>query len=219
MDEKGLPVTPELRRYLLDHSLPRTDVHRRLVQLTAEQLGDTAIMQIAEEQGPALTFLARLIGARVAVEIGTFTGLSALCIAEGLPDDGRLTCFDVSSEWTDMGRPFWEEAGVADRIEVVIGPAAERLAARSFDPPIDLAFIDADKTGYPAYLDLVLERMRPGGLVVVDNTLFGGAVLDPAASDESVVAIRAFNDAVVADDRVDVVLLNVGDGLSCLRKR
>lgn len=219
MDGKGLPVTPELRRYLLEHSLPRTDVHRRLVELTAEQLGGTAIMQIAEEQGPALTFLTRLIGARVAVEIGTFTGLSALCIAEGLPDDGRLTCFDVSAEWTDMGRPFWDDAGVADRIEVVIGPAAERLAGWSFDPPIDLAFIDADKTGYPEYLDLVLERMRPGGLVLVDNTLFGGAVLDPRAQDESAVAIRAFNDAVVADERVDVVLLNVGDGLTCLRKR
>lgn len=219
MDAKGLPVTPELRQYLLEHSLPRTDVHRRLVELTAEQLGDTAVMQIAEEQGPVLTFLTRLIGARVAVEIGTFTGLSALCIAEGLPVDGRLTCFDIAPEWTDMGRPFWEDAGVADRIDVVIGPAAERLAARTFDPLIDLAFIDADKTGYPIYLDLVLERMRPGGLVLVDNTLYFGTVLDPEPTDESVLAIQRFNDAVALDDRVDAVLLNVGDGLSCLRKR
>ena len=125
---QGIPFTEDLRRYLVDHSLPRSDVHRRLVEVTRERLGDAAGMQIAEEQGPFLTLLARLIGARTAVEIGTFTGLSALCIAEGLPEEGRLTCFDLSDEWTSIGVPFWEEAGVADRITRVIGPAAETLA-------------------------------------------------------------------------------------------
>lgn len=218
MANKGLQPTDELLEYLLDHSLPRTDVHRRLVRETEERLGDVAGMQISEEQGPLLTFLVRLIGARRAVEIGTFTGLSALCIAEGLPDDGRLTCFDISEEWTSIGKPYWEEAGVADRIELVIGPAAESLAARHFDEPIDFAFIDADKGGYLTYADLVLERMRPGGLIVADNALFGGRVLDPDA-DGNPAEIRAFNDRMSEDPRVDHVLVNVGDGLMLLRKR
>lgn len=216
-DEKGLVMTPELREYLLAHSIPRTDVHRRLVAATAEALGDTAIMQIAAEQGPLLTFLARLVGARTAVEVGTFTGLSALCIAEGLGPDGELTCFDISEEWVSIGRPYWEEAGVADRIEVVIGPAAETLAAWTPPRPVDLAFIDADKPGYPTYYELLVERMAPGGLIVVDNALFSGAVLDDASDDDNVVAIRAFNEMVAADDRVDTVLVNVGDGLVCIR--
>ena len=218
MGGKGIEVTEELRKYLLDHSLPRTDVHRRLVEVTRESLGDTAIMQIAEEQGPLLTFLVRLTGARNAVEVGTFTGLSALCIAEGLPADGRLTCFDISDEWTSVGVPYWQEAGVAERIELVIGPAAETLAARTFDEPLDFAFIDADKAGYPTYVDLVLERMRPGGLIVTDNALFSGAVLDPDA-DGSVREMQQFNDAIVDDDRVECVMVNVGDGLALLRKR
>ncbi len=217
MAGSDIAMSPELRSYLLDHSIPRTDVHRRLVALTHEQLGDTAVMQISEEQGPLLTFLVRLIGARCAVEIGTFTGLSALCIAEGLPNDGHLTCFDVSEEWTSMGVPFWEEAGVAERIERVIGPAAETLGGHEFPEPIDFAFIDADKGGYLTYVDLVLERMRQGGLIVADNALFSGRVLDPAA-DGSAHEIREFNDRVAVDERVDSTLINVGDGLMMLRK-
>ena len=218
MANKGIQLTDELLTYVLDHSIPRTDVHRRLVATTEEQLGDTARMQISEEQGPLLTFLARLVGARQAVEVGTFTGLSALCIAEGLAKGGRLTCFDISDEWTSIGVPYWEEAGVADRIERVIGPAAETLAARRFDPPVDFAFVDADKGGYLTYVDLLLERMVPGGLIVVDNTLYGGAVLDPDAEGNPA-EIRRFNDAVAADDRMDATLVNVGDGLMLLRKR
>jgi caffeoyl-CoA O-methyltransferase len=218
MANKGIPPTDELLAYLLERSIPRTEVHRRLVAATEQQLGDTARMQISEEQGPLLTFLARLVGARQAVEVGTFTGLSALCIAEGLADGGRLTCFDLSEEWTSIGRPYWEEAGVADRIELVIGPAAETLVARSFDPPVDFAFVDADKGGYLTYVDLLLERMRPGGLIVVDNALYGGQVLDPTAEGNPA-EIRRFNDRVAADDRVDATLVNVGDGLMLLRKR
>ena len=218
MANKGIQLTDELLTYVLDHSIPRTGVHRRLVTATEEQLGDTSRMQISEEQGPLLTFLARLVGARQAVEVGTFTGLSALCIAEGLAEGGHLTCFDLSEEWTSIGVPYWEEAGVAERIELVIGPAAQTLAARSFDPPVDFAFVDADKGGYLTYIDLVLERMRPGGLIVVDNALYGGAVLDPAAEGNPA-EIRRFNDAVAVDDRVDATLVNVGDGLMLLRKR
>ena len=219
---KGLPFTDELQDYLLAHSMPRSVVHERLVEVTHEELGETARMQIAPEQGAFLTLLVRLIGAHTAVEVGTFTGLSALCIAEGLPDDGTLTCFDISEHWTSIGIPFWEEAGLADRIELVIGPAAQTLAATSLDRPIDFAFIDADKAGYSLYVDLILQRMRPGGLIVVDNALFGGEVLaaaEGAEVGENAAAIHAFNEAVAADDRVECSLVNVGDGLLLVRKR
>lgn len=218
MAGKGITVTDELIDYLLAHSLPRTDVHRDLVTATREAMGDWSIMQISPEQGPLLTFLARLIGAREAVEVGTFTGLSALCIAEGLGDGGHLTCFDVSDEYVDVGRPFWERAGVAERIDVVIGPARDTLAAFTPPRPLDLAFIDADKPSYGAYFELVLERMAPGGLVVFDNALYSGAVLDPS-DDENTRAIMAVNDRVASDDRVDAVLVNVGDGLLMARRR
>lgn len=217
MGGSNIVMSKELRSYLLAHSIPRSDVHRRLVETTRRELGDTAVMQISEEQGPLFTFLVRLLGVRNAVEIGTFTGLSALCIAEGLPPDGHLTCFDISEAWTSIGVPYWEEAGVADRVERVIGPAAETLAAHQFPEPIDFAFIDADKGGYVTYVDLILERMRPGGLIVADNALFSGRVLDPTV-DGSAAEIREFNDAVAADERVEPVLVNVGDGLMLLRK-
>ncbi len=217
MAGKGITVTDELIEYLLAHSLERTQVHRDLVTATNEAMGDRAIMQISPEQGPFLTFLARLIGATEAIEVGTFTGLSALCIAEGLGDGGHLTCFDISDEYVAVGRPYWERAGVAGRIDVVIGPAAETLAAFTPARPVDLAFIDADKPGYAAYFELVFERMRPGGLIVFDNSLYSGAVLDPS-DDENTRAIMAVNDAVAADARVETVLLNVGDGLLMARK-
>jgi predicted O-methyltransferase YrrM len=217
--DKGIPFTEDLRAYLLAHSIPRSGIHRELVAATSEAMGDLSIMQIAQEQGPVLTFLARLIGARRAVEVGTFTGLSALCIAEGLADGGRLDCFDISDEYVSVGRPFWERAGVADAIEVHIGPAVDTLAAFTPDQPVDLAFLDADKVNYATYYELLLPMLRPGGLVVFDNSLYFGAVYDPAADDENVRAIRAVNDLVAADDRVDAVLLNVGDGLLMARKR
>lgn len=221
MAGKGITMTDELRDYLVAHSdPPRNEVHRRLVAHTAEVLGDTSNMQVAEEQGPWLTFTTRLLGARRVVEVGTFTGYSALCIAEGLASDGRLTCFDVNSDWVDIGRPFWAEAGVADRIEVVIGPALDGLSALPTDERIDLGFIDADKPNYAGYYELILERLRPGGLIVADNTLWSGTVLgDAQEGDENLVALRDYNDMVVADDRVDALLINVGDGLMLARKR
>lgn len=215
---KGLPFTDELQDYLLAHSMPRSVVHERLVEVTHESLGETARMQIAPEQGAFLTLLVRLIGAHTAVEVGTFTGLSALCIAEGLPEDGTLTCFDISEHWTSIGIPFWEEAGLADRIELVIGPAEQTLAATSLDRPIDFAFIDADKGNYGAYYDEVLARLAPNGVILVDNVLWGGGVLDDSRQDDDVRAIRAFNDRVAADPRVDTVMLPIADGLTLIRK-
>ena len=219
MAEKGIAMTPALRRYLVDHSIPRSDVERELVDATREAMGDLSIMQIAEEQGPFLTWLVRLLGARRAVEVGTFTGLSALCIADGLPTDGTLTCFDISDEYVSIGRPFWERAGVTDRIEVVIGPAGETLAAHTFDGPLDFAFIDADKPGYPHYYEVILGQMRQGGVIVFDNMLWSGNVVDESIDDDNTNTIRSVNDVVAADDRVDAVLLNVGDGLLMATKR
>jgi predicted O-methyltransferase YrrM len=159
----------------------------------------------------------RLTGARQAVEVGTFTGYSSICIARGLPDDGRLLCCDVSEEWTSIARRYWERAGVADRIELRIAPAAETLSSLPTEPYLDFAFIDADKTGYPAYFEEIVTRTRPGGLIVLDNMLRGGRVLDPLNDDDR--AIVALNDALLADERVDVVLLPVRDGVSLARKR
>jgi caffeoyl-CoA O-methyltransferase len=192
-------------------------VARSLLDETAA-LGAVSRMQVAPEQGILLTLLARLVGARRAVEVGTFTGFSALCIARGLVEGGRLTCCDVSEEWTAVGRRHWATAGVGDRIDLVIGPAAETLA-RLGDEPLDLCFIDADKGGYAAYWDLLVPKVRPGGLLLVDNVLWGGQVLDPADQEADTVALRAFNRMVAGDDRVDVVLLPVADGLTFAVRR
>jgi caffeoyl-CoA O-methyltransferase len=161
--------------------------------------------------------LVRLTGARQAVEVGTFTGYSSICIARGLPDDGHLLCCDVSEDYTSVARRYWERAGVADRIELRIAPAVETLRSLPTEPYLDFAFIDADKSGYPAYVEEVLPRLRPGGLMVLDNMLRDGRVLDPESDDDH--AIHALNEALVSDDRVDVVLLPVRDGVSLARKR
>lgn len=220
MAGKAIPVTDELTQYLVAHSNPpRSDVHERLIAHTAQVMGDRATMQVSPEQGPWLTFMVGLIGATQAVEVGTFTGYSALCTAEGLGVQGRLRCFDVNAEWVDIGRPYWAEAGVADRIEVTIGPAATGLDGLPAAEEIDFAFIDADKTGYARYYEQLLPRMRPGGLIVADNTLWSARVLDEDDHDDDTVAIRAYNDMVTADDRVDALLVNVGDGLMLARKR
>ncbi len=161
----------------------------------------------------------RLVGARRAIEVGTFTGYSALCIARGLPADGHLLCCDVSEEWTSIGRRYWEKAGVAERIELVIAPAIETLRALPEAPTVDLAFIDADKTGYPDYYEALLARLRPGGVILIDNVLWHGPVVDPENQSEQTQAIRSFNDLVAADERVHRVLLPIADGLTIARKR
>ena len=176
-------------------------------------------MQIAPEQGAFLTLLTRLIGAKSAVEVGTFTGYSSLCIARGLPADGHLLCCDVSEEWTSVARRAWESAGVADRIELKIAPGADTLRALPDAETIDLAFIDADKPGYPVYYEEILQRMRPNGVLLVDNVLWDGRVIQADADDDNTVAIRAFNDMVKADDRVEAVILPIADGLTLCRKK
>jgi caffeoyl-CoA O-methyltransferase len=217
-DPKSFFLSPEAQAYLVDHSDAPDAVQEELIAETAA-LGGISMMQISPEQGAFMTVFTRLLGARRAVEIGTFTGYSALCIARGLPDDGSLLCCDVSEEWTSVGRPAWERAGVAGRITLEIGPALETLRALPAEPAFDLGFIDADKPAYPGYYEELLTRLRPNGVILVDNVLWGGAVLDPAADDESTTAIRAFNDMVAADDRVESVILPLGDGLTIARKR
>jgi caffeoyl-CoA O-methyltransferase len=217
-DPKSFHLTGEIHTYLLDHSSALDEVQRDLIAETTE-LGGVSIMQISPEQGLFMTMLTRLIGARDAVEIGTFTGFSSLAIARGLPADGTLLCCDISEEWTSVARRFWQRAGVDDKVTLSIGPAAETLAALPLTEQFDLAFIDADKPGYLAYYEELVPRMRPGGVILVDNVLYFGAVVDPAAADENVVAIRAFNDHARADDRVDTVMLAIGDGLTFITRR
>ncbi len=215
---KSFLLSSELADYIVSHGTPPDGVQQALIKETAA-LGAVAGMQIAPEQGAFLTVLTRLIGARRAIEIGTFTGYSALCIARGLPDDGRLLCCDVSEEWTAVGKRAWATAGVADRIDLRIAPALETLAALPADAQFDLAFIDADKPNYANYFDALLPKMRTNGAILVDNVLWDGRVVKPDADDENTVAIRAFNDKVTRDDRVDTVMLPIADGLTLARKR
>ena len=215
---KSFHLSPEIHAYIVDHGSPPDEVLRDLAEETA-RLGPISMMQVAPEQGAFMTLLTRAIGARRAVEVGTFTGYSALCIARGLPDDGQLLACDVSDEWTSIGRRYWERAGVAKKIDLRLGPAVETLRSLPPEPVFDLAFIDADKPSYPAYYEEILRRLRPNGLILVDNVLWMGRVVDPAVDDEQTRAIRAFNDLVAADRRVDCVMLPVSDGLTLLRKR
>jgi caffeoyl-CoA O-methyltransferase len=217
-EPKSFHLSAAVHEYLVRHGTPPDAVLRELAEETA-RLGPISIMQIAPEQGAFMTLLARAIGARRAVEVGTFTGTSALCIARGLPDDGHLLACDVSEEWTAIARRYWERAGVAKKIELRIGPALETLRALPGEPRFDLGFIDADKPSYPLYYEEILKRLRPGGLVLIDNVLWFGRVADPADQDPQTRAIRGFNDAVAADPRVDCVMLPVSDGLTILRKR
>ncbi|MGH0036938.1 MAG: O-methyltransferase [Myxococcota bacterium] len=213
---KSFHLSPEIHAYLVDHGTPPDDIQRALIAATAE-LGPVSRMQIAPEQGAFLTLLCQLMGARRAVEVGTFTGYSALCLARGLPEDGQLLCCDVSDEWTSVGRPFWERAGVAGKIELTIAPAIETLQALPLERSIDLAFLDADKEGYSGYYAELVQRVRPGGVILVDNVLWHGAVIDRERSDPGTLAIRAFNEEVAADPRVDTVMLPIADGLTLLR--
>jgi len=215
---KDFHLNPAVHGYLVAHGTPPDPIQQGLIEATRE-LGGISIMQIAPEQGAFMTLFVRAIGARRAIEVGTFTGLSALCIARGLPDDGHLLCCDVSDEWAAVGRPFWEKAGVTDKIELRIGPAIETLRALPEEPSTDLAFIDADKPSYIDYFEALLPRMRPGGVILVDNVLWMGRVADPAVDDDQTRAIRLFNDHVAGDARVDCVMLPISDGLTFLRKR
>jgi predicted O-methyltransferase YrrM len=214
-------LTPEaVARYVLDEATRETPLQQRLRAETARL--PNARMQISPDQGALLALLARLTGTRRALEVGTFTGYSALAVAAALPDDGRLIACDVSEEWTRVARRYWREAGLAAKIELRLGPAAETLAALLRDGQggaFDFAFIDADKENSDRYYELCLRLLRPGGLIAVDNALWHGAVADPAVQDDETNAIRALNRKARDDDRVDACLATVGDGLLLARKR
>jgi predicted O-methyltransferase YrrM len=214
------PLSDELYRYLLDVSLRDRDVLRRLREETSGM--EHSNMQIGPDQGQLMGLLLELVEARNVLEIGTFTGYSALAMALHLPEDGRLVTCDVSEEWTSVGRRYWEEAGVAGKIDLRLGPAADTLEALLTDGragSFDFAFIDADKGGYETYYELVLRLLRRGGLVAVDNTLWEGKVADPEARDPDTEAIRAFNRKLKDDERVTLSLVPIGDGLTLARKR
>jgi caffeoyl-CoA O-methyltransferase len=219
MTRRSWQLSPQLMDYLTEHSTGPDAVLEDLAAETARLLPDLAEMQIGPEQGRFMTLLAQISGARTAVEVGTFTGYSAICLARGLAEGGTLVCCDISDEYTAVARRYWPRAGVGDRIELRLGPALGTLRAMPPDPVLDLSFIDADKPGYIGYWTEIVPRTRPGGIILVDNTLASGMVLDPAHPAENVQAIRAFNDHATADDRVDLVLLPVGDGLTLARKR
>jgi caffeoyl-CoA O-methyltransferase len=210
-------VEPAIADYALDHSSPPDQVQLELQSVTQERAGKFAGMQIGDDQAVFMEILARAMGARHAVEVGTFTGSSALAVARGMGPEGKLLCCDISEEWTAIAREYWAKAGVADRIDLRIGPGLETLRSLPPGDQFDLAFVDADKGGYVGYYEELVPRLRPGGLLLADNTLWSGRVATDA-DDEDTLAIRAFNDHVAADIRVRVVMLPLGDGVSVIQK-
>ncbi len=217
MTPRSFLLDDRLWHYVVDHTAPVDPVVARVTERTLA-LGSAAGMQIGPDQQALLTMLTRFAGVTSAVEVGTFTGTSALCIARGLAPGGRLLCCDVSEEWTAIARDAWAEAGVDDRIDLRLAPAIETLRALPAQPTIDLAFIDADKPGYLAYYEELVPRLRPGGWVVADNTLWGGRITDAAAGDADLKGLRAYNAHAAADERVTTVLLAVADGLTISQK-
>ncbi len=220
MSNRSIVLDDALYEYLLSVSLRESDVLRRLREETAALPQHN--MQIAPEQGQFMALLAELIGARKCLEIGTFTGYSALAVAAVLPEDGTLIACDISEDFTSHAKPFWREAGVAGRIDLRIGPALDTrdaLIADGETGSFDFAFIDADKANYQGYFQRVLDLVRGGGLICVDNVLWHGAVIDPARNDEDTEAIRAFNASLTRDPWVSLSLVPIGDGLTLARKR
>lgn len=217
MPDKFTVMTPELHRYAIEHS--ESDEVLRDLGAETEALGGVAVMQMAPEQGALTTLLVRAIGARHALEIGTFTGYGSLSIARGLPDDGLLVTCDLSEEWTAIARRHWERAGVAERIDLRIAPAIETLRALPAGEPFDFIFIDADKTSYPAYYEESMRLIRPGGLIAVDNVFRGGEVVDPAADNAGAIAVRELNDTIRDDDRVLPAMIPVADGITLALRR
>jgi predicted O-methyltransferase YrrM len=220
MSNRTLYLDDRLHRYLLSVSLREPDVLRRLREETAGMPEHN--LQIAPEQGQFMAMLVQLSGARQALEIGTFTGYSSLVMALAMPNDGRIVCCDTSVEYTDVARRYWEEAGVAAKIDLRIAPALETLDKLIDDPDegqFDFAFIDADKTNNDNYYERCLKLLKPGGLISFDNTLWDGKVADPSERDEDTESLRALNRKLLADDRIDLSLVPIGDGLTLCRKR
>jgi caffeoyl-CoA O-methyltransferase len=215
---KFITLTPEIYDYLVAHGHNGDPIRAELAAETAK-LGRISGMQIAAEQGTLMAILAGAIGARSAVEVGTFTGYSALCVARALPADGRLLCCDVNEEWTSVGRRYWERAGVANKITLKLAPAADTLKALPASPAFDFAFIDADKSSYAIYYEEILKRLRPSGLILIDNVLWSGAVIDETKEEADTVALRNLNDFIAKDTRVEAVMLGIADGLTIVRKK
>ncbi len=211
-------MSDELHAYVVAHGAREDELLRRLAAET-QKLGEIAMMQIAPEQGALLRLLALSIGAGQAIEVGTFTGYSAISIARGLSDDGQLLCCDVNEEWASIARRYFREAGLDRTIDLRLAPALQTLGALPETRRFDFAFVDADKPSYPAYYEEILRRLRPGGLLVIDNVLWGGSVVEPGNQSESVRVIRALNDTIAEDPRVDVVMIPVADGITICRKR
>ena len=218
MSRTSIVMTDELHDYLLAHCTPPDQLYLDLAAETTRTTGGDANMQIGLEEAALLTLLTQLMQARAAVEVGTFTGMSSLAIARGLAAGGKLICFDISADYTSIAQRYWKRAGLDDRIELRLGPAAERLSQLPDEPHLDIAFIDADKEGYASYWAALVPRMRTGGLIMVDNVLWSGKVTDPDGADPTTGLMIAFNDTVVADPRVEAVMLPIADGLTLARK-
>jgi caffeoyl-CoA O-methyltransferase len=217
---RNVVLTEPLYRYLVEHSVREHPVLAELRAVTAKE--EHAGMQIGPDQGQFMALLAKLIGARRCIEVGVFTGYSSLAVALALPDDGRIVACDISETWTDIARRHWEKAGVAHKIDLRLAAATrtlDALLAEGGEGRYDFAFIDADKGNYLAYYERCLRLLRPGGLIAADNTLWSGDVADPANTKPDTVALRAFNDTLHRDERVDLAMLPLGDGLTLARKR
>jgi predicted O-methyltransferase YrrM len=220
MTKRSIGLDEALHDYLLDVSLREPDLLAELRHETAAM--PQANMQIAPEQGQFMALLARLIGTRRYLEVGTFTGYSALAVMMALPEHAEATCLDISEEWTAIAERYWIRAGLNERMHLHLAPASEtmaRLLREGWRDDYDFAFIDADKTGYVDYFEACLQLVRPGGLILVDNTLWDGKVADPSAGDDDTAAIRAFNRRLAADERVDLSLLPLADGVTVLRRK
>ena len=220
MSSSVLPYSIELRNYLWEKGLDENPVLKRLREETENH--PFALMQICPEQGALMANLVRLISAKKAIEVGTFTGYSALAVALALPEDGYLLASDISEEFTSIGKPYWEEAGVSENIDLQIAPAIETLKSKIEDGEsntYDFAFIDADKINYLNYYELCLDLIRPGGVIAIDNVLWGGSVIDSARTDEDTKAIREINDFLVSDKRVYISMIPVGDGVTLAVKK
>jgi caffeoyl-CoA O-methyltransferase len=214
MTRRSEQISLHLNAYLTAHSTPPDAILRELATETVERYPNEIGLQVAPEMGTFLTLLTRLSRARSGIEVGTFTGYSSICIARGLGAGGRLLCCDVSEEWTSVARKYWEKAGLTDRMELRLGPALDTLRALPPEETFDLAFIDADKLSYPKYWTELVPRVRGGGLIMADNTFSHGRVLDAGNDNPSVIAVRAFNDQAAADERVELIMVPIGDGLT-----
>jgi caffeoyl-CoA O-methyltransferase len=216
--DKFTELTPELHRYAVEHSSFR-DGTVPAVEAAAEEMGDLASMQIAGDQAALTTIIVRAIGARRALEVGTFLGYGAIAIARGLPEDGELVVCEIDEDYAERARSHLAEAGLEDRVSIRVAPAIETLRSLPDDEPFDLAFVDADKGGYPGYYEECVRVLRPNGLLLLDNVFMGGRILDPEADDEAMEAMRGLNDRIAADDRVEAAMLGIADGVTVIRKR